>query len=162
MAVVAPTVNSYKRLVKRGSMNQFTWAPVFACYGNNNRTNAIRIPRAGGRVELRAADSACNPYLGAAFALMAGLEGIEQGLDCGEPNRENMYLKSEAELAARGVSMLPRTLGEALEAFKADPLATAVFGETMHAAWLENKEKEWLAFQNHVSDWERDRYLKFF
>jgi glutamine synthetase len=65
--VVAPTVNSYKRLTIRGSMSGFTWAPVFCCYGNNNRTNTLRIPLAGGRVELRAADSSCNPYLGAAM-----------------------------------------------------------------------------------------------
>ncbi len=77
-AVVAPTVNSYKRLILRGSMSGFTWAPVWACYGNNNRTNTLRIPLAGGRVELRAADSSCNPYLGAAMVLAAGLEGIER------------------------------------------------------------------------------------
>lgn len=161
-AVVAPTVNSYKRLVKQGAMSQFTWAPVFACYGNNNRTNAVRIPRAGGRVELRPADSACNPYLGAALVLAAGLEGIEQGLDSGEPNRENMYLKTEKELADLGVTVLPRTLGEAIEGFRSDPLSRLVFGAAMYASWLANKDKEWLSFQNHVSDWERDRYLKFF
>jgi glutamine synthetase len=161
-AVVAPTVNSYKRLVKQGAMSQFTWAPVFACYGNNNRTNAVRIPRAGGRVELRPADSACNPYLGAALVLAAGLEGIEQGLDSGEPHRENMYLKTEEELAGRGVTVLPRTLGEALEGFRSDPLSRAVFGDAMYASWLASKDNEWRSFQNHVSDWERERYLKFF
>ena len=102
-AVVAPTVNSYKRLVKQGSMSGFTWAPVFCCYGNNNRTNTIRIPLAGGRIELRAADSSCNPYLGAAMVLAAGLEGIEQGLDPGDPKTDNMYRKTPEELAALGV-----------------------------------------------------------
>ncbi len=76
--MVAPTVNSYKRLILKGSMSGFTWAPVWACYGNNNRTNTLRIPLAGARVELRAADSSCNPYLGAAMVLAAGLEGIEK------------------------------------------------------------------------------------
>ena len=85
-AVVSPTVNSYKRLVKQGSMSGSTWAPVFVCYGNNNRTNALRIPLGGGRVELRAADSANNPYLGAAMVLAAGLEGIREELDPGEPH----------------------------------------------------------------------------
>ncbi|MFM7313779.1 MAG: type III glutamate--ammonia ligase, partial [Cyanobium sp.] len=75
-AVIAPTVNSYKRLVVQGSMSGFTWAPVFVCHGNNNRTNMLRIPAAGSRVECRAADSACNPYLAAAMLLAAGLEGI--------------------------------------------------------------------------------------
>jgi glutamine synthetase len=161
-AVVAPTVNSYKRLVKQGAMSQFTWAPVFACFGNNNRTNAVRIPRAGGRMELRAADSACNPYLGAALVLAAGLEGIEQGLDSGPPNRDNMYLKSPEELRRLGVGMLPRSLGEALEAFREDALAARVFGESMSGAWLAQKEREWLSFQNHVSEWERDRYLRMY
>ena len=162
MATVAPQVNSYKRLVKQGSMSGFTWAPIFACYGNNNRTNAIRIPKGGGRIELRAADSACNPYLGAAMCLAAGLEGIEEGLDPGEPNTENMYLLPEAELAKRGISTLPRTLEEAVQAFKADPLSEKVFGAEMFEAWTAFKEQEWLSYLNHVSDWEMQRYLRFF
>ena len=109
-AVIAPTVNSYKRLILRGSMSGFTWAPIFCCYGNNNRTNTIRIPLGGGRMELRAADSACNPYLGAAMVLMAGLEGIEQNLDPGDPHLDNMYLKSQPELDALGIKTLPRNL----------------------------------------------------
>jgi glutamine synthetase len=161
-AVVAPTVNSYKRLIKQGSMSGFTWAPIYACYGNNNRTNAVRIPRAGGRVELRAADSACNPYLGAALVLAAGLEGIAQKLDPGEPNRENMYLVPDAERLARGITLLPRTLAEALDAFAADPLAKAVFGEAMYESWLSYKRQEWLGYLNHVSDWETKRYMKMF
>lgn len=162
MATVAPQVNSYKRLVKQGSMSGFTWAPVFACYGDNNRTNAMRIPKGGGRVELRAADSACNPYLGAAMCLAAGLEGIAEGLDPGEPNTDNMYLISDEERARRGVSMLPRTLDEATRAFRADPLSKAVMGEAMFKAFCDYKEQEWLSYLNHVSDWERERYLRFF
>ncbi len=161
-AVVAPTVNSYKRLVLRGSMSGFTWAPVWACYGNNNRTNTLRIPSGGGRVELRAADSACNPYLGAALVLAAGLEGIEADADPGEPHTENMYLKSPEELKKLGINRLPRTLGEALDAFAADPLTTKVFGSEMHKAWLDYKSDEWMSYLNHISDWERARYLKFF
>ncbi|MEM9146201.1 MAG: type III glutamate--ammonia ligase [Pseudomonadota bacterium] len=162
MATVAPSVNSYKRLVKQGSMSGFTWAPVFACYGNNNRTNAMRIPKGGGRVELRAADSACNPYLGAAMCLAAGLEGIAEGLDPGNPNTDNMYLVSDEERMARGIAMLPRTLDEAVRAFKADPLSKAVFGKAMFDAWVEYKEQEWLSYLNHVSDWEMSRYLRQF
>lgn len=161
-AVVAPTVNSYKRLVLKGSMSGFTWAPVWACYGNNNRTNTLRIPLGGGRVELRAADSSCNPYLGAAMVLAAGLEGIEQGMDPGDPHTENMYLKSEAELKELGIGRLPRTLGEAVECFAADPLSEAVFGPAMYKCWLEYKQDEYISYLNHVSDWEHKRYLKFF
>ncbi len=162
MATVAPQVNSYKRLVKQGSMSGFTWAPVFACYGNNNRTNAMRIPKGGGRVELRAADSACNPYLGAAMCLAAGLEGISEGLDPGDPNTENMYLISDEERNKRGINMLPRTLDEAVQAFKADPLSRQVFGDAMFDSWVAYQEQEWLSYLNHVSDWERERYLRFF
>lgn len=161
-AVVAPTVNSYKRLVLRGAMSGFTWAPVWACYGNNNRTNTLRIPMGGGRVELRAADSACNPYLGAAMVLAAGLEGIAAKADPGDPHTENMYLKSAGELQALGIRALPKTLEEALDAFEADPLSQQVFGTAMHKAWLDYKREEWLSYINHVSDWEKARYLKMF
>ena len=161
-AVVAPTVNSYKRLVKKGSASGFTWAPVLCCYGNNNRTNALRIPLAGGRVELRAADSACNPYLAAAFVLAAGLEGIESDLDPGPPNVENMYQKTVSDLDALRLKTLPSTLGEALDEFAKDPLSEAVFGKGMHDAWLTYKRDEWVSYNYHVSDWEYDRYLNFF
>lgn len=161
-AVIAPTVNSYKRLVKRGSQSGFTWAPVFVSYGSNNRTNMCRIPMGGGRVECRAADISCNVYLGAAMILAAGLEGIREELDPGDPHRENMYLHDDAALAALGVRTLPRTLGEAVEAFAADPLSRKVFGEAMFDAFVDFKRREWTEYHNHVSDWEYDRYLKFF
>lgn len=161
-AVVAPTVNSYKRLIPRGSRAGFTWAPIFVCYGGNNRTNALRIPLAGGRVELRLPDASCNPYLGFAMVIAAGLEGIRGKLDPGEPHAENMYLKTKAELKRLGVSLLPRSLGEALDAFEADPLSRKVMGDTMRDTWLEFKREEWRAFTAHVTEWEKDRYLKFF
>ena len=161
-AVVSPSVNSYKRLVIKGSTSGFTWAPVFQCYGDNNRTNTLRIPRDGGRIELRLADPMCNPYLGGALVLAAGLEGIRQQRDPGEPHTENMYLKSESELAAAGVRMLPRTLSEAVEAFAEDALGKQVFGEDMFDAWVTYKRDEWLSYLNHVSDWEQARYLTFY
>ena len=161
-AVIAPSVNSYKRLIVKGSNSGFTWAPVFRCYGGNNRTNTLRIPMGGGRVELRLVDPMCNPYLGGAMVLTAGLEGIIEKLDPGEPHTGNLYEKSEAELKQIGIDLLPRTLNEALDAFAAAPLGRHVFGDKMFEAWLEFKRMEWLSYQNHVSDWERDRYLKFF
>ncbi len=162
VAVAAPSVNSYKRLILQGSMSGYTWAPVFRCYGGNNRTNTLRIPLSGDRVELRATDPMCNPYLGAAMVLAAGLAGIEEDLDPGAPHADNMYEKTPQELAAAGIEMLPRTLAEALDEFEADPLAKAVFGEAMYDAWLAYKRQEWLGYLNHVSDWERERYLQFF
>jgi glutamine synthetase len=161
-AVVAPTVNSYKRLVKQGSMSGFTWAPIFACYGNNNRTNALRIPMGGGRVELRCADSSCNPYLAGAMVLAAGLEGVREELDPAEPNRDNMYQATAEELLARGIQELPRSLGEAIAAFDADPLSEVVMGRVMKKSWSDFKRDEWLSYTAHVSDWETARYLRFF
>lgn len=160
-AVACPTVNSYKRLVKQGSLSGFTWAPVFVNYGDNNRTNAIRIP-APGRLELRLADPSYNPYLVNALVLAAGLEGIDNKLDPGPPNRDNMYLKTDDELKAAGIEYLPRTLGEAVERFATDELARQTFGPAMHDAWVDLKRNEWLEYLNHVSDWEKHRYLHMF
>ncbi len=161
-AVIAPTVNSYKRLVAQGSMSGFTWAPVFICYGNNNRTNMLRIPSPGGRVECRAADISCNPYLGAAMILAAGLEGIREQLDPGPPNLVNAYTLGPEQLAERGIGMLPRTLAEAIDAFAADPLSKRVFGDAMFDAYVTYKRQEWESYHSHVSDWEQKRYLEFF
>ena len=161
-AVIAPTVNSYKRLVRKGSMSGSTWAPVFVSYGNNNRTNMIRVPLAGGRVECRAADISCNPYLGAAIILAAGLEGIREDLDPGAPHTENMYNYTEAEILQNGLGLLPRSLGEAIDEFAADSLSRDVFGESMYNAYIDYKGQEWNEYQAHVSEWETKRYLKFF
>ncbi len=161
-AVIAPTVNSYKRLVARGSMSGFTWAPIFVCYGSNNRTNMIRIPMNGPRIECRAADISCNLYLGAAMMLMAGLEGIREKLDPGDPHRENMYLHTSETLKSMGIEHLPRTLGEAVDAFEADPLSAQVMGPLMFDAYVKFKRAEWVEYHTHVSDWEIARYLKFF
>ncbi len=161
-AVIAPTVNSYKRLVARGSMSGFTWAPVYVCYGNNNRTNMLRIPLAGGRIECRAADISSNVYLGAAMILAAGLEGIKAGADPGEPHTENMYNYSAVQLAEMGISCLPRNLGEAIAAFATDPLSQGVMGPLMAKTFIDFKTQEWEAYCNHVSEWELQRYLQFF
>jgi len=161
-AVIAPTVNSYKRLVARGSMSGFTWAPVYRCYGNNNRTNMLRIPLAGGRVECRAADISSNPYLGAAIILAAGLEGIREGLDPGEPHTENMYNYSLEQLAAMGIQVLPRNLSDAIAAFASDSLSETTFGTLMYNTYIQYKSQEWEEYHTHISDWEIQRYLKFF
>ncbi|HYR16540.1 MAG TPA: type III glutamate--ammonia ligase, partial [Mycobacterium sp.] len=160
-AVIAPTVNSYKRLVKQGSMSGLTWAPVFACYGDNNRTNMLRIPKGGGRVECRAADAANNPYLGGALMLAAGLEGIREQLDPGDPNRDNLYRLTEADLVERGIGWLPRSLGEAIDALEGDPLVRSVFGDEMFESFVTEKRAEWDGYNAHVSAWETERYLRF-
>jgi glutamine synthetase len=161
-AVAAPTVNSYKRLIKSGSMTGFTWAPIFRSYGANNRTHMLRIPLTSARVESRAVDGTANPYLAAAAYLQAGLEGIEQELDPGDPIDRNMYLLSELELSEMGVRTLPRTLLEAIDAFAADQLMEATFGTELRDAYVELKNREWWDYHNEVSSWEIERYLTFF
>jgi glutamine synthetase len=161
-ALAAPTVNSYKRLVKTGSMTGFTWAPIFRSYGGNNRTHMLRIPNTSPRVESRAVDATANTYLAAAAYLHAGLEGIERGLDPGDPLRQNMYLLSDEELDGLSVQTLPRTLLEAVEAFDADPLMEEVLGPELKQAYVELKTQEWWDYHDEISPWEINRYLTFF
>jgi glutamine synthetase len=161
-ALAAPTVNSYKRLVKTGSMTGFTWAPIFISYGRNNRTHMLRIPMTSPRVESRAVDSTSNAYLAAAAYLHAGLEGIERELDPGEPLQQNMYLLDDAQLEQLGVRTLPRTLLEAVEALDADPFMEQVLGAELKSAFVDLKTQEWWDYHNTVSPWEIDRYLTFF
>ena len=122
----------------------------------------LRIPSAGGRVECRAADIACNPYLGAAMMLAAGLEGIRKGIDPGAPHAENMYNYSDAEIAAKGIEFLPKNLSEAIDALEADSLAREVLGDDMFKAFIDYKRDEWNSYHNHISEWEIDRYLTYF
>ena len=98
VAVTAPTVNSYKRLIKRGAMSGSTWAPVFISYGRNNRTHMLRVPTKSPRVESRAVDASVNAYLGAAMVLAAGLEAIDEGADPGPPIDLDMYVQRDAKL----------------------------------------------------------------
>jgi len=161
-ATFAPTVNSYKRLVRQGKMSYFSWAPVFNSYGSNNRTNSVRVPAGGGRCESRNADGAVNPYLAAALALAAGLEGILEGLDPGSPNEDNLYGISEAERTKRGIDFLPQTLQEAVAAFAADPLVELALGKELKDEFIRYKTEEWEAYHLTVSKWEIERYSYMF
>jgi glutamine synthetase len=162
VAVTAPTVNSYKRLIKRGSMSGSTWAPVFISYGRNNRTHMLRVPTKSPRVESRAVDASVNAYLGAAMALAAGLEAIDEGADPGPPIDLDMYVQPDAKLNELGVKLLPRTLQEAIDAFEASELAKEVFGKDLHRAYIDFKRAEWEDFHNTVCDWEWNRYLTLY
>ena len=161
-ATFAPTVNSYKRLVRQGKMSYFSWAPVFNSYGSNNRTNSVRVPASGGRCESRNADGAVNPYLAAALALAAGLEGIREGLDPGNPNEDNLYGISEAERTKRGIDFLPQTLQEAVAAFAADPLVEQALGKELKDEFIHYKTEEWETYHLTVSKWEIERYSYMF
>ena len=162
LALSAPTVNSYKRLIMKGSNSGYTWAPTFTSWGGNNRSNTVRIPGGGGRMELRAADAACNPYLGLAMTIAAGLEGIEQNLEPQPANDVNLFEQSEAYRQEQGIKWLPRSLQEAIQALEVDPLAEQVMGKLMKDAWVDYKNDEWGSYHNHISNWEMKRYLKQF
>jgi glutamine synthetase len=155
-------VNSYKRLVRRGLMSYYSWAPVFNSYGRNNRTNSLRIPMGGGRVESRNADSSCNPYLAATLALAAGLEGIREKIDPGEPQEENLYELNVMEFGARGICELPRTLNEVVEAFAADPFIEQVLGPELRQEFITYKTEEWRDYHQQISQWEVDKYARLF
>ncbi|HYR79086.1 MAG TPA: type III glutamate--ammonia ligase, partial [Candidatus Dormibacteraeota bacterium] len=161
-AAFAPTVNSYKRLVRQGSMSYFSWAPVFNSYGSNNRTNSVRVPAGGGRCESRNADGSVNPYLGATLALAAGLEGIREEIDPGEPNEDNLYTISESERRDRKIDFLPQTLQEAVAAFAADPLVEETLEKELRDEFIRYKTAEWEAYHLAVSSWEIERYSHLF
>ena len=161
-AAFSPTVNSYKRLIRKGRMSYYSWAPVFNCYGGNNRSNNLRVPMSGGRVECRGADSSCNPYLAAALALAAGLEGIVDKKDPGAPHHENMYEYTDAELAERGIAELPRNLSDAVDAFAADPFIEKTLGTALRDEFVRYKRDEWEDYHQSISQWEVDRYARFF
>ena len=161
-AAFAPTVNSYKRLVRQGEMSYFSWAPVFNSYGSNNRTNSVRVPAGGGRCESRNADGSVNPYLAATLVLAAGLEGIKEKIDPGEANEENLYTISEEERRRRNIAFLPQTLQEAVAAFAADPLVETTLGKELRDEFIKYKTLEWEAYHLSISQWEIERYSHLF
>lgn len=158
-AVATPTVNSYKRLAPRLSDGTVSWAPVFAAYGDNNRSCMMRLPRNRPCVENRGVDSAANVYVTAAMMLAAGLEGVRLGLDPGAPVEDITY---DWKTLPEGAVRLPRTLLEAIEAFEEDPLVHEVFPAEFVSAYVDMKHDEWDDFHRSVSAWERDKYLLAF
>jgi len=159
-AVVAPTINSYKRLVVGRALSGATWAPAYIAYGDNNRTAAVRVPY--GRLELRTPDGSCNPYLATAAVIAAGMDGVRRKLEPGNPVNSNLYDWTPAMLAERGIGLLPQNLGEALDALAADPVVCAGLGEALAGEFIRLKRMEWIEYSRHVSEWERERYAEFF
>ncbi|MBM4415330.1 MAG: glutamine synthetase [Chloroflexi bacterium] len=152
-------VNSYRRLVPGFE------APTHATWSPRNHADLLRVPamrRAqpeSTRVEFRAPDAACNPYLVCAGVLAAGLAGVEQGYTLPPPLERDVREVGAAELAARGVSALPSSLGEAIAAFEGSALMRETLGEHVVASLVANKRQEWTEFRREVSDWELRRYL---
>jgi glutamine synthetase len=159
-AVLAPTVNSYKRLLPRGLMNEISWAPVYQAYGHNNRTLMLRLPSNRRCVEVRICDSAANLYLGTALVVAAGLDGVRRNLKPGEPVNVDTYSVDDRDLAASGIHRLPSTLGEAIEQFAASDFTRGVLGDQLFDSFLQMKRDEWLEYNTVVGEWERKRYLQ--
>jgi len=165
-AVIAPTVNCYKRLsignYLTGARSGFTWVPAFITYGDNNRTHMFRIPEPG-RFECRAISGAANPYLALAAIIGAGMDGIERRLDPGEPMvGRNMYELSLEEVRREGIRYLPQSLPEALDEFEADDVVRAAIGMELATEFLRIKRQEWVKYHNTVGQWEVDSYLTLF
>ena len=158
-AIIAPLVNSYKRLIRGAPRSGATWAPVYVTYGTANRTQMIRIPGPG-RIENRVADGAANPYLATAAMLAAGLDGIEKKIDPGQPNSDNLYEMPEQELRRRNITFLPTTLQEAIDCFERDEVLHQALGKEYAAYYVKVKREEWRQYHQSVSQWERDHYLK--
>jgi len=125
-------------------------------------SGSLRIPAGGGRCESRNADGAVNPYLAATLVLAAGLEGIREGLNPGNPNEDNLYAIGDDERRARGIEFLPQTLQEAVAAFAADPLVEATLGRELRDEFIRYKTEEWEAYHLSVSKWEVERYSYMF
>lgn len=157
-AVTNPLVNSYKRLVRRAPRSGASWAPVYVTYGANNRTQMIRIP-APGRIENRLGDGAANPYLAATVLLAAGLDGIENQIDPGEQNVDNLYEVPEDELNRRGIDALPTTLSEAVAALEIDDVIKEALGTEYADYYIQVKREEWREYHLSVSQWEKEKYL---
>lgn len=164
-AVTCPTVNSYKRFGVGAPRSGATWAPAYATYGGNNRTQMLRVPE-GGRVENRACDGSANPYLALAAQLGAGLDGIDRGLDPGEPNRDNLHALPAQEVASRGIRVLPPTLLHAIDALVADGVLREALGKTRDGDYVDYyaaaKREEFNGWHSTVTDWEIERYLTLF
>jgi len=160
-AVVAPTVNSYKRIVPGYE------APVYVCWAQINRSAMIRIPshtegrKSSTRAEIRCPDPACNPYLAFAAMLATGLDGVERNLECPPAmNNLNIYEMSDAELRSKGIDQLPGSLAEALEELQGNEVIQQAVGEELYEAFVRAKWAEWNAYRTRVSDWEIDYYLE--
>jgi glutamine synthetase len=121
----------------------------------------IRIP-ASGRVENRLSDGASNPYLAATVLLAAGLDGIENQIDPGVQNEDNLYEVPEDELKRRGIGALPATLSEAVDALENDEVIKNALGNEYADYYIQVKREEWRNYHLSISQWETDNYLEVY
>jgi len=163
-AVMSPTANCYKRILfgerLYSSRSGFTWTPAFITYGDNNRTQMIRVCGPG-HIEDRTMSAGCNPYLAFAAYLAAGLDGIENEIQPPKPNFGNMYALTLDEIRKRGVSTLPQTLNEALDHLERDEVVLGSLG-VIKDEFVKLKRLEWNEYHSKVSQWEIEQYLTMF
>jgi len=165
-AIVAPTVNSYKRLVPGYE------APIHIAWSRRNRSALIRVPEyfhgkeKEARIEFRCPDPLCNPYLAYTVILEAGLEGIKKKIEPEEPVDTNVYHLSKAKRRELGVGVLPTSLKEALEEWKSDDICIKALGKENAEKYMELKTGEWRDYEPHipnkkneVTQWEIQKYL---
>jgi glutamine synthetase len=159
MAVICPTVNSYKRLVAGYE------APVYISWARINRSALIRVPKwfeekpSSARIELRCPDPACNPYLAFAVMLAAGLNGIEKKINPPEPVEEDLYTFDEEKLLSKKIDTLPASLYEAIIEMKKNSLIRDVLGEHLYKRYMNIKMAEWTEFTKQVTQWEIEKYV---
>ena len=157
-AVLAPLVNSYKRLVRGFE------APIFISWARTNRGALIRVPHVGRsqvtRVELRSPDPSCNPYLAFAVMLRCGLDGIERRLPLPPPVEESLYGFDDVELERRNVGVLPDNLKDAVDALEADEVVMDALGDHLAEGFIDAKRLEWREYRGQVTPWEVDQYLE--
>jgi glutamine synthetase len=157
-AILAPLVNSYKRLVSGYE------APVYISWGRINRSALIRVPRShdpqATRLELRCPDPSCNPYLAQAVMLAAGLDGIRRELPLQEASEENLYLMDSLRTPA--LPVLPASLEEALKELEQDEVVRDALGPHVFERFVAAKCQEWEDYRLEVTPWELEKYLSVF
>ena len=156
VAITNPLVNSYKRLVPGYE------APTNIAWSEKNRSPLVRVPAKRGmstRCEVRMPDPSCNPYLALATMLAAGLDGIERGLDPGDPVNRNIFTMSQREKRRLKIGQLPANLNEALDNLGRDKVMLEALGEHISSHFLAAKRQEWADYISHVHPWEQERYL---
>jgi glutamine synthetase len=140
-------------------------APVYLSWARRNRSDLIRMPmyavgkENATRFEIRSPDPACNPYLCFSVLLVAGLQGIEEGLEPPEPVEENVFHMPEEERKKRGIGVLPANLGEAITLTENSKLVRKALGDAVIDAFIKNKKIEWDKYRVQVTDYETKTYL---
>ena len=135
-----------------------TWATV-------NRSDLVRLPsykqgrEESRRIEYRAPDPACNPYLAFSVMLAAGLDGIDKEYELPDPAAADVFDLTESERSKRGIESLPSNLLEALRITEDSELVRNALGDSVFNSFVENKKIDWERYRSQVTDYEVSQYL---